>query len=148
MRVFCIFLGLTFFLCLFFPADLRAFYSSEKIIFSRGAYNFQMEVQVSGNGSLKKKLIQLSSFKVKIKNEKTRSGILKVKNIRAFSAPSVYSDIETLGFVVSPGNWVTKFYHMRRNQKPLLGEEAYIQIAFEGFTIQFNPWERKFQELP
>jgi len=143
-RIICFSLGLTLFWPIALPANLWAFSISETKIFAEKPYAFKLEVQMSGKGSLKKGDIRMSSLKVKIKNEKASSGGLKVKTIRAYLQPKVYRDIETLGYSISPGQWVTKFYRLRKEKQPLLGDGGHIEIAFENFNIQFNPRERKF----
>lgn len=132
------------FVLLLLSADLWAFTIIQASNFKEGSYTFKMEVQVSGRGAVKKVPLRMTSLKVKIKNEKASSGVLKVHAIRAYLEPKVYRDLETLGYSISPGQWVTKFYRLRKEKQPLLGEEGHIEIAFENFTIRFNPRERKF----
>jgi hypothetical protein len=79
-----------------------------------------------------------------MKNEKASSEALKVKTIRVYIAPTVFRDIETREFSVAPGQWVTKYFRLRKEVQPLLGEKGYVEIAFETFSIQFHPRERKF----
>jgi len=143
-RILCFSLGLTLFWPVVLPTNLWAFSISETKTFAEKPYAFKLEVQVYGKGSSKKGGFRMSSLKVKIKNEKASSGVLKVHAIRAYLEPKVYRDLETLGYSISPGQWVTKFYRLRKEKQPLLGEEGHIEIAFENFTIRFNPRERKF----
>jgi len=144
IRIACVVMGVTLISPLFLAADLWAFSIIEKKIFKEGPYSFQMEVQVHGSGSFRKKA-QMTSLKVKIKNEKVSSEILQVKAIRNYTEPKVYSDIETRGYPISPGQWVTKYYRLQKKNQPLLGEKGYVEIAFENFVIHFRPRERKFQ---
>ena len=128
-----------------FSSELRAFSVSETQIFQQGPYTFRLEIQASGPGKLKRDLIQLSSLKVKIKNERVSSLLLKVKAIRAFQEPNVFRDIETRGYSISPGQWVTKYLRLSKGKKPFLSDRGFIAIVFENFTIQFSPQERKFK---
>ena len=139
-----IFLGFFFFL--FSHPEAAAFSASEAKLFHHGPFAFKMELSITGNGSLKKSNpIPITSLKIKVKNEKASSEILKIKAIRVYIAPTVFRDIETREFTVSPGQWVTKYFRLRKEVQPLLGEKGYVEIAFENFSIQFNPRERKFQ---
>ena len=113
-------------------------------MFSEGPYLFKMEIQVHGSGSVRKNPIRMASLKVKIKNDRASSQVLKVKTIRAFLQPQVYQDIETAGFPVTPAQWVTKYYRLSKQKQPLLGESAHIEIAFEDFIIRFDPQQKKF----
>jgi hypothetical protein len=126
-------------------SDLRAFSVAETQIFRQGPYTFKMEIQASGPGKIKRDLIQLSSLKVKIKNERASSEVLRVKAIRAFQEPNVFKDIETRGYSISPGQWVTKYLRLSKAKKPFLTPKGFIAIVFEGFTIQFIPQERRFR---
>lgn len=139
------FLAFTFLGLIFLPADLGAFYSiSETQIFSQGPYAFKMEIQFNGTGTSKKKPLQMSSLKVKIKNDRASSEVLKIKTIRVFLETNVYQDIETLGYPITPGQWVTKFYRLPKGKRPVLSDRGFIEIAFENFTVQFYPRDRKF----
>ncbi len=90
-------LGLLFLLQISFSSDLQAFSIAETKIFREGPYTLKLEIQVSGPGKLRKNPIQISSLKVKIKNERASSEVLKVKAIRAYQEPKIYKDIETRG---------------------------------------------------
>ncbi len=138
-------LGAVLFSYLLLVPDLWAFSISENQMFSEGPYLFKMEVEVNGHGSPKKNPLRMTSLKVKIKNDRASSQPLKVKSIRAYLDPQIYQDIETKGFPIIPAQWVTKYYRLPKGKQPLLGEQASIEIAFETFTIRFNPRERKFQ---
>ena len=136
---------LVFFLSLFITSELRAFSASESKIFRQGPFAFKLEISLTGNGSLKKSPpTPITSLKLKVKNEKASSEALKVKAIRVYIAPTVFRDIETREFSVVPGQWVTKYFRLRKEVQPLLGEKGYVEIAFETFSIQFYPRERKF----
>jgi hypothetical protein len=136
---------LVFFLSLFITSELRAFSASESKIFHQGPFAFKLEISLTGDGSLKKTApIPITSLKLKMKNEKASSEALKVKTIRVYIAPTVFRDIETREFSVAPGQWVTKYFRLRKEVQPLLGEKGYVEIAFETFSIQFHPRERKF----
>jgi len=87
----------------------------------------------------------MTSVKIKIKNDRASSQVLKVKAIRAYLASNVFQDIETAGYPVTPGQWVTKFYRFSKGKRPLLSERSYILVTFEGFSIRFYPRERKFR---
>ncbi len=126
-------------------SDLRAFSVAETQVFRQGPYTFQLEIQASGPGKIKRDLIQLSSIKVKIKNERASSEVLKVKAIRAFQEPNIFKDMETRGYSISPGQWVTKYLRLPKAKKPYLTPKGFIAIVFENFTIQFIPQERKFR---
>ena len=128
-----------------FSSDLQAFSVSETQIFRQGPYTFKLEIQVSGPGKVRKELIQLSSLKVKIKNERTSPAVLKVKAIRAFQESNFFKDLETRSYSISPGQWVTKYLRFSKGEKPFLSDKGFIAIVFENFTIQFNPRERKFK---
>lgn len=125
-------------------ANLWAFSVVERANFREGSFSFKMELQVSGSGRLKKGPVRISAIKVKIKNERASPGVLQVKTIRAYQESSVYKDIETIGFSVAPGQWVTKFYQMRRENRPFLNDQGYLEVAFQKFTIQFDLRQRKF----
>jgi hypothetical protein len=103
-----------------------------------------MEIFFNGTGSLKKWPLKMTSLKVKMKNDRASSETLRVKTIRTYINEKAYQDIDTQGFTVSPGQWVTKYYRLRKEKQPTLSEHGYIEIAFENFTIQFYPRERKF----
>lgn len=124
--------------------DLPAFTIIENKVFTEGPFQFKLEVQVYGRGSAKKLPMSVSSVKVKIKNEKRSSKTLEVKAVRAYLDRQVFQDIETKGYPVTPGQWVTKYYRLPKEKRPLLGEQGYVQVAFDGFTITFSPRERKF----
>ena len=115
----CIVLGVFLFGQIVLSSDLRAFSISERNTFTEGPYIFKLEVQVNGSGSFTKKLAKVSSLKVKIKNEKASSATLKVKTIRVFPEPKMYSDIETQGFPIAPRQWVTKFYRLEKAKQPI-----------------------------
>ena len=123
---------------------LPAFTIIENKVFTEGPFQFRLELQVHGSGSARKLPMAVSSIKVKIKNEKRSSQTLEVKAVRAYVAPQVFQDIETKGYPVTPGQWVTKYYRLPKEKRPLLGEQGYVQVAFDGFTITFSPRERKF----
>jgi hypothetical protein len=125
-------------------SDLSAFTIIENRIFAEGPFLFKLEVQVYGAGTSKKPPLRVSSVKVKIKNERASSKTLEVKAVRAYLDPQVYQDIGTRGYPITPGQWVTKYYRLPKEKRPLLGEHGFIQIVFDGFTITFNPKERKF----
>ncbi len=136
--------GFALFLQMAWPGNLGAFFISETRTFQEGLYTFKMEVQVYGRGNMKKNPIRITSLKVKIKNEKASSQILRVKAIRAYSEPQMHSDIETRGYTISPAQWVTKFYRLPKTHQPLLSNEGFFQIDFENFAIRFNPRNRQF----
>lgn len=138
-------LAISFLLPMALSSDLSAFTIIEKKIFAEGPFLFKVEIQVYGGGPSKKPPLRVSSVKVKIKNERASSKTLEVKAVRAYLDPQVYQDIETKGYRVTPGQWVTKYYRLPKEKRPLLAEQGFIQIAFDGFTITFNPRERKFQ---
>jgi hypothetical protein len=130
----------------FLPSPAKALFTiTETQIFSTGPYAFKLQIQVNGHGNFKKPPVTLTSVKVKIKNDRASSDILKVKAIRAYLASNVFQDIETAAYPISPGQWVTKFYRIPKGKRPLLSEKSYVEITFEGFAIQFYPKERKFQ---
>ena len=136
---------LGFLLSLFMISDLWAFSASASKLFHQGPFAFKVEISLTGSGSLKKTgPIPITSLKLKMKNEKASSEVLKVKAIRVYTSPSVFRDIETRDIIVSPGQWVTKYFRLRKEVQPLLGEKGYIEVAFEHFSIQFLPRERKF----
>lgn len=137
--------GLALFLQMIPVTDLWAFTIIEKKIVKESPYAFKMEVQVYGRGNLKKGPVRMTSLKVKIKNEKAGSEILKVKTIRVYPEPKIYTDVETVGYSIPPGNWGTKYYRLPKGKQPILSDQGYIEISFENFAIQFNPRERKFQ---
>jgi len=124
--------------------DLPAFTIIENKVFTEGPFQFRLEVQVHGRGSAKKLPMAVSSVKVKIKNEKRSSKTLEVKAVRAYLDRQVFQDLETRGYPVTPGQWVTKYYRIPREKRPLLGEQGFVQMVFDGFTITFSPRERKF----
>jgi hypothetical protein len=126
-------------------SDLSAFTIIENKVFAEGSFLFKVEIQVFGGGTSKNPPLRVSSVKVKIKNERASSRTLEVKAVRAYLDPQVYQDIETRGYRINPGQWVTKYYRLSKEKRPRLGEQGFIQIAFDGFTITFNPRERKFQ---
>ncbi len=143
VSVFAVLLG--FFLSVFFISELGAFSASESKLFHQGPFAFKVEISLTGDGSLKKAApLPITSLKLKMKNEKASSEVLRVKTIRVYLAPSVFRDIETREFSVSPGQWVTKYFRLRKEVQPLLGEKGYVEIGFEHFSIQFYPRERKF----
>jgi hypothetical protein len=145
-KIFAGVLFLVFFLPLFSTPEAAAFSASETKLFHHGSFAFKMEISVTGNGSLKKSNpIPVTSLKIKVKNEKASSEVLKIKAVRVYIAPTVFRDIETREFLVSPGQWVTKYFRLRKEVQPLLGEKGYLEIVFENFSIQFYPRERKFQ---
>ena len=137
--------GLTLFLQMVPFNDLWAFSINETKIVKQSPYAFKMEVQVHGRGNWKKGPVRMTSLKVKIKNEKAGSEILKVKTIRVYPEPKVYTDVETVGYSIHPGNWGTKYYRLPKAKQPILSPDGYIEISFENFAIQFNPRERKFE---
>ena len=138
-------LALSFLLPMALSTDLSAFTVIESRIFAEGPFLFKIEVQVYGGGTVKKPPLRVNSVKIKIKNERASSRTLEVKAVRAYLDPQVYQDIETRGYPITPGQWVTKYYRLSKEKRPLLGEQGFIQIVFDGFTITFNPKERKFQ---
>ena len=123
---------------------LFAFTIIEKKAFTEGSFQFKLEVQVYGSGSAKKTPMRVNSVKVKIKNERVSPKTLEVKAVRAYLAPQAFQDIDTRGFPVTPGQWVTKYYRIPKEKRPLLGEQGFVQVVFDGFTIAFSPRERKF----
>jgi hypothetical protein len=125
--------------------DLSAFTIIENKTFAEGPFLFKLEVQVYGGGSSKKPPLRVNSVKLKIKNERASSKTLEVKAVRAYLTPQAHQDIETRGYPITPGQWVTKYYRFPKEKRPLLTEQGFIQIAFDGFTITFNPRERRFQ---
>ena len=138
-------LGFTFFGQMLFPVNLEASFSiSETQVFSSGPYALKVEIQFNGTGRSKKKPMQMSSLKVKIKNDRASSEVLKVKTIRTYMEPNIYQDIETLGYPISPGQWVTKFYRLPKGKRPILTEKGFVEITFENFAIQFFPREHRF----
>jgi len=137
-------MALAFLLQMALLPDLWAFSITESRIFSEGPNLFKIEVQVNGRGRVKKRPSQISSLKVKIKNEKASSAILKVRTVRIYTQSNVYQDIETVGYSITPGQWVTKYYRLRKEKQPLMSDEGYVEIAFENFAILFHPWERRF----
>ena len=144
LRIALIALGFALSVPLFLTADLWAFTIVETSNFKEGLYTFKMEVQVNGRGSVKKAPFRITSLKVKIKNERASSEILKVKTIRVYTDPAVYTDIETRGFSVVPSQWVTKYYRLRKDKQPVVNDKGFIEISFESFTVVFNPRERRF----
>jgi hypothetical protein len=128
------------------PHPLPAFSIAKANIFTEGAYTFHLEVRVSGHNLAKKRMpLKMSSLKVKIKNKRASSEILKVRAIRAYLSPNAHQDIETKGYPISPGQWVTKYYRLPEEKRPIIGEQGYIEIVFEHFTVRFNPRDRTFQ---
>jgi hypothetical protein len=130
-----------------FSPDLFAFTIIEKKTFNEGPFLFRLEVQVYGSGSAKKIPLRVNSVKVKIKNEPASPKVLAIKAVRAYRNAQVFQDIETKGYPVAPGQWVTKYFRFPKDTRPFLGEEGFFQLVFEGFTINFSPRERKFQKL-
>jgi hypothetical protein len=124
--------------------DLPAFTIIENKVFTEGPFQFKLEVQVYGRGSAKKLPMTVNSLKVKIKNEKRSTKPLEVMGVRAYLSPQVFQDIETKGYPIAPGQWVTKYYLLPKEKRPLLGKEGFVQVAFDGFTITFSPRERIF----
>ena len=145
LKTICILLALFFIFQMAFSPGLLAFTIIEKKTFNEGPLLFRLEVQVYGSGSAKKIPLRVNSIKVKIKNERASSKALEVKAVRAYLEPQVFQDLETRGYPVSPGQWVTKYYRLPKEKRLLLGEKGFIQISFDGFTLTFNPRERKFQ---
>ena len=137
--------GLALFLQMVPVTDLWAFTIIEKTIVQESPCAFKMEVQVYGRGNLRKGPVRMTSLKVKIKNEQASPQILKVKTIRIYPEPKIYTDIETRGYSISHGKWVTKFYRLPKEKQPILENNGYVEIGFENFAIQFNPRERKFE---
>ncbi len=125
--------------------DLWAFTIIEKTNVQESPYAFKMEIQVYGRGNLKKGPVRMTSLKVKIKNDQASPEILKVKTIRVYPEPKIYTDVETVGYSISHGKWVTKFYRLPKKKQPILSNNGYVEIGFENFAIQFNPRERKFE---
>ncbi len=117
----------------------------EARIFSNGSYAFKMEIHLNGNGHFKKPPVAMTSVKIKIKNDRASSEVLKVRAVRAYIAPNVFQDIETGGYSIKPGQWVTKFYRFPKGKRPLLTERSHLEISFEGFSIRFYPRDRKFR---
>lgn len=144
LRIAVMALGFTLFLPLVLTANLWAFTISETSNFKEGPYTFKMAVQVNGRGSIRKAPFRITSLKVKIKNEKASSEILKVKTIRVYMEPMVYTDVETRGYSVSPSQWVTKYYRLRKEKQPIVSDKGFIEISFENFTILFSPQEHRF----
>jgi hypothetical protein len=144
LRIARIALGFALFVPLVLAADLWAFTIVETSNFKEGPYTFKMEVQVMGRGSIKKPPYRITSLKVKIKNERASSEILKTNTIRVYRDPLVYVDIDTRGFSVSPTQWVTKYYRLRKEKQPLVNDKGFIEIVFENFTVIFIPQEHRF----
>ncbi len=144
-KVCAILLAWGFLMATIWAPGLGAFYISEVQKFQEGLYTFKMEVQVYGRGSMKKNPLRVTSFKVKIKNEKSSFHNLKIKSIRAYPVPERHSELETLGYTISPAQWVTKYYRFKKEQQPLLTTQGFFQIEFEDFSIRFNPCQRQFQ---
>jgi len=138
-------LAVSFLLGMALSPDLSAFTIIENRIFAEGPFLFKLEVQVYGGGNAKKPPLRVNSVKIKIKNERASSKTLEVKAVRAYPNPQAYQDIETRGYPITPGQWVTKYYRLPKEKRPLLTEQGFIQVAFDGFTITFNPRERRFQ---
>ena len=137
--------GVIFVLLSFLASELWAVSVTETRMFAEGPYLFKIEFQVSVRGSFKKSPAQMTSLKVKIKNDRASTKALAVKAIRAYLQPQVYQDIETGGFSVTPAQWVTKFYRLPKAKQPLLREDSCIEVAFDDFAIRFSPRDRKFQ---
>ena len=138
-------LGFIFLLQMILANPLWALRVIESKIFRDGPYVFKMEVQVYGPQSLKKNPLKITSLKVKIKNTRESSTILRVQNIRVRPEPQIFQDIETKGYPISPGQWVTKYYRLPKGNQPILREGGSIEIIFDNFTIMFDPRSRKFQ---
>lgn len=139
-------LGWLFVLYLLYPMPAQAAVSiKESRIFSNGPYAFKMEIQLNGNGHFKKPPVAMTSVKIKIKNDRASSEVLKLRAVRAYIDPTVFQDIETGGYSINPGQWVTKFYRLPKGKRPLLTERSYLDISFEGFSIRFYPRDRKFR---
>lgn len=135
-----------FLLSLFTASELLAFSTSASRLFHREPLAFRIEISLSGDGNLKKpKPLSISSLKIKVKNEKASPEALKVKAIRIYTTPGVFRDVETQEFSISPGQWVTRHFRMRKPVQPVLGEKGYVEVVFEKFSIQFYPREKKFQ---
>jgi hypothetical protein len=145
VRSLLIALGVALSLSTWLSSELHAFSITEKKMFTQGPYLFQLEVQVSGRGRSKKNPMKMTALKVKIKNDRASSQTLMVKSIRAYLDPRIYQDIETAGYPITPGQWVTKYYRLPKEKQPLLGNEGLIEIVFDAFTIRFKTRERKFQ---
>ncbi len=125
-------------------SELWAFSASASQLFHQGPFAFKVEISISGNGNLKKpNPLPITSLKIKMKNEKASSEVLRVKAIRIYTDPGVFRDIETREFSVSPGQWVTRHFRLRKQVQPVLGAKGYVEVAFENFSIQFHPRERK-----
>ena len=139
-----IILALFFFLQMAFCPGLFAFTIIEKKTFNEGPFLFKLEFQVYGSGSAKKIPMRVNSVKVKIKNERASSKILDVKAVRAYRDGQLFQDIDTKGFPVGPGQWVTRYFRFPKDTRPLMGSEGFFQVVFEDFTITFSPRERKF----
>jgi len=138
--------GLALILQMAQPNSLLAFSIVKSNVFTDGDQTFQVEIQISGSKVGKKKVpFKMSSLKVKIKNKRASSELLKVRAIRAYLSPHAHQDIETKGYPVSPGQWVTKYYRLPKEKRPIIGEEGYIEIDFEHFILRFNPRDRSFQ---
>ena len=127
-----------------FCPGLFAFTIIEKKTFNEGPFLFKLEVQVYGSGSAKKIPMRVNSVKVKIKNERASSKVLDVKAVRAYRDAQLFQDIDTKGFPVGPGQWVTRYFRFPKDTRPLMGSEGFFQVVFEDFTITFSPRERKF----
>jgi hypothetical protein len=145
LRIAFMALGFNLFLQMIPVTDLWAFTIIETKIVRESPYAFKMEVQVNGRGTFKKGSVRMTALKVKIKNEKVGSEILKVKTIRVFQESKIYTDVETVGYSIPPGNWRTKYYRLRKEKQPILSGQGYVEICFENFAIQFYPREHKFQ---
>ncbi len=122
-----------------------AFYISETKEFHEGPYTFKIEIQVYGRGSPKRNPMRITSVKVKIKNEKASSDVLRVVGIRAFPASDTRRDIDNLGYAISPAQWVTKFYRLPKERQPLFSRDGFFQVEFEKFAIRFSPRDRRFE---
>ena len=134
------------FLQMALPANLQAFSIAKSKIFTEGDYTLQMEIQIAGRTVGKKRVpFKLSSLKVKIKNKRASTDVLEVQAIRVHLSANAHQDMETKGYPISPGQWVTKYYRLPDEKRPIIGEQGYIEIAFEHFTIRFNPRDRTFQ---
>ena len=72
---------------------------------------------------------------------------LKVKAIRVYIAPTVFRDIETRDFSVVPGQWVTKYFRLRKEVQPLLGEKATSKSLLKPFPSSFIRGNVSFTDL-
>jgi len=143
----CLTLGATLSLQIALFTHLWAFTITEVKSFNEGPYNFKLEIQVYGRGSFQKGTAKLSSLKIKIRNERSSSEALNVKAIRVYSDPQVYRDLDTIGYAISPGKWVTKYYRLRKEKQIFMSSKGFIAIHFGKFNIQFSPRDHKFKEI-